>query len=80
MTDATQPLPVDKEAKTGLGRNQLIGIGMTALPIVLGFVLVCTGKLDAQHWAAMSAGSTAVGTGATLGISGLIKAVEAWRK
>lgn len=81
MSDAQGALtPPTEEEKRGLGRNQLIGIGMTALPIALGFALVCMGKLPSDQWVTMAQGTAAVGTGATLGVSGIIKAIEAWRK
>lgn len=77
MSDATKPLPSDK---IKLGRNQWIGIGMTALPIALGFALVCMGKLDAKEWVAFSQTAATAGTGITLGGSALVKMVEAFKK
>lgn len=79
MTDATKPLPTDK-APSKLGRNQLIGIGLTAVPIVLGFALVCMGKLDSKDWITFSQTTATAGTGITLGGSALVKAIEAFRK
>lgn len=65
--------------KPMLGRNQWIGTIGTALPILLGFGLVLAGKLDAEKWLGFSQTITATGVGTTLGVSGLVKAVEAFR-
>jgi len=62
-----------------LGRNQIIGVGLTAAPVALGFVLVILGKLDAGRWIEMSQTLASVGVGGTLGGSAVIKAVKAWR-
>ena len=66
--------------KAVLGRNQLIGIGMTAVPMVFGFALVAMGKLDAARWLELAQNLTGIGVGGTLGGSALIKAIEAWRQ
>ena len=79
LTPTTPPTVIDKVGM-GFGKNQILGLVMTGLPIALGFALVAMGKLDAKDWMNYSQTIAGTGVGTTLGVSGLIKAVEAWRK
>lgn len=78
MTDATKPLPTD--SKPVLGSNQWIGVGLTALPIVLSFGLVVAGKLDAKDWLTYAQVAATTGTGITLGGSAILKAIKELKK